>query len=69
MYFPLCRHRIAAAAIAEHTDTDEIVPVDSGHYDYGVPTPKVAAHQPPLNTLNTINAVLLRKTALNKLSR
>lgn len=50
-------------------DTDEIVqPVDQGHYDYGVPTPKVAAQQ-PLNTLNTINAVLMRKTALNKLSR
>lgn len=51
------------------TDTDEILShtADQGHYDYGVPMQKI--EQQPLNTLNMINAVLKRKTALNKLSR
>lgn len=51
-----------------YLDTDEIVPQDTGHYDYGVPTPKAQVHH-PVNTLNTINSVLLRKTSINKLSR
>lgn len=51
-----------------YLDTDEIVPQDTGHYDYGAPTPKAQIHH-PLNTLNTINSVLLRKTSINKLSR
>lgn len=49
-------------------DTDEIMHPDAGHYDYGVPTPKSQTHH-SINTLNTINSVLLRKTAINKLSR
>lgn len=50
------------------SDTDEIVVQDSSHYDYGVPnySPKT---NPVKNTLNIINSVLLRKTAINKLTR
>lgn len=52
----------------ERADTDEIVQPDVNHYDYGMPQPKPNHHMPN-NALSTINAVLLRKTALNKLSR
>lgn len=51
-----------------YTDTDEIIQPEANHYDYGMPQPKPSHHQPN-NALSTINAVLLRKTALNKLSR
>ncbi|XP_065087999.1 neuroligin-4, Y-linked [Ochlerotatus camptorhynchus] len=50
-------------------DTGEIQQMDGSHYsDYSVPSaPKPSAHLH--NTLNTINAILLRKLAINKLSK
>ncbi|XP_058821516.1 neuroligin-4, Y-linked [Topomyia yanbarensis] len=50
-------------------DTGEIQQMDGSHYsDYGAPTaPKPSTHLH--NTLNTINAILLRKLAINKLSK
>lgn len=55
---------------SEFTDTDEIVQPEQSHYDYGMPQQQQkSSHHLPNNALNTINAVLLRKTALNKLSR
>lgn len=51
-------------------DTDEMSQGESNHYDYGgSQTQQKASHPKPINTLNTINSVLLRKTSLNKLSR
>lgn len=49
-------------------DTGEILSQDSVNYDYGSITHAKSTkyHQ---NTLNTINSVLLRKLAINKLSR
>ncbi|XP_055539112.1 neuroligin-4, Y-linked [Wyeomyia smithii] len=50
-------------------DTGEIQQLDGSHYsDYGAPSaPKPSVHFH--NTLNTINAILLRKLAANKISK
>lgn len=52
-------------------DTGEIAQSDIVHYDYGLPSnnsPHKSKHLIP-NTINTINSVLLRKNAVNKLTR
>lgn len=55
-------------------DSDEMGQMDSNHYDYNARQTQRNGNQQQqqqksINTLNLINSVLLRKTALNKLSR
>lgn len=50
-------------------DVDEMASTDSNQYEYGGQSQQKLSQPKSINTLNTINAVLLRKNALNKLSR
>lgn len=54
-------------------DTDEMGQNEPSHYDHNSRQSQQRGanqqQQKSINTLNIINAVLLRKTALNKLSR
>ncbi|XP_063704896.1 neuroligin-4, X-linked [Culicoides brevitarsis] len=47
-------------------DVDEVSPTET---DYGVPNLVIKKTPRPFNTLNTINSILLRKSAINKLSK
>uniref|UniRef100_A0A336MZP0 CSON010552 protein n=1 Tax=Culicoides sonorensis TaxID=179676 RepID=A0A336MZP0_CULSO len=47
-------------------DVDEVTPTEA---DYGIPSLVIKKTPRPLNTLNTINSILLRKSAINKLSK
>lgn len=54
------------------TDTDEMGQNEPSHYDHNSRQSQQRGanqQQKSINTLNMINAVLLRKTALSKLSR
>lgn len=54
-------------------DTDELGQMDSNHYEHNARQTTQQRNgnqqQKSINTLNMINSVLQRKTALNKLSR
>lgn len=54
-----------------YLDTDEPGQMESNNYDYNVRSSQQRNEnqQKSINTLNLINSVLLRKAALNKLSR
>lgn len=47
-------------------DVDEVSPTEA---DYGIPNLVIKRPPRPHNTLSTINLILLRKSATNKLSR
>lgn len=49
-----------------NTDVDEVSPTEA---DYGIPNLVIKRTPRPFNTLNTINSILLRKSAINKLSK
>lgn len=51
------------------SDVDEMGSMESNQYEYGGQSQQKLSQPKSINTLNTINAVLLRKNALNKLSR
>lgn len=53
----------------EFTDSDEMGQMESNHHDHNARQSRGGNQQKPINTLDTINSVLLRKTALSKLSR
>lgn len=53
----------------EFTDSDEMGQMESNHHDHNARQSRGGNQPKPINTLDTINSVLLRKTALSKLSR
>lgn len=63
-------HHILSTSInIRTTDTDDLVQMEANHYERQ--SQQRGGNQQPksINTLNMINSVLLRKTALSKLSR
>lgn len=68
-FVSVMHHILSTSINIRTTDTDDLVQMEANHYERQ--SQQRGGNQQPksINTLNMINSVLLRKTALSKLSR